>query len=293
MAEVVEEKEELKTGEVDIVLQPEEEIEKKEKIDPRIAQENLTPESPRFKEVYKKMKNLERKIEEYEERGKSTGTLIEDLRKHNERLAKAIESSVDLTREVVTAGRDTGDDELKVLHGQLTELKASKTAALKSFDYDKVSEIDEQIMETKFAIKDATQQKATPKPQKDGGVDPAFGDFVDATPWFNGDTADPVMISAAYEMDKVLLRDPKWSSRPISERLAEVGRRVEARFDWKQKGNGGKPASGVEGRSSITPTKSGETTVRLSADELAICKGLSITPEAYARQKSFMAKGGK
>lgn len=295
MAAIVEdkdEKEELKPGEVDITLEPEEE-KPKEKVDPRVAQENITPESPRFKEVYGKMKTLERKIEEYEAQGKSTTTLIEDLRKHNERLAKAIESSVDLTREAISAGKDSGDDEVKALHEQQTQLREKKTAALKQFDYDAVAELDDQLMEVKLALKELSSKKSAPKQKVENEIDPAFGEFVDSTPWFNGDTADPIMISAAYEIDKVLLRDPKWTNQPIRERLAEVGRRVEARFGWTSNGKKKPPSSGVEGRSSVTPTKTGETTVRLTADELTVCKGLGITPEAYARQKAYIQKGGK
>lgn len=295
MAAIVEDKDtenELKPGEVDVVLEPEEE-KPKEKIDPRVAQENITPESPRFKEVYGKMKTLERKIEEYEVQGKSTTTLIEDLRKHNERLAKAIESSVDLTREVITSGKESGDEEAKLLHEQQTQLREKKTAALKQFDYDAVAELDDQLMEVKLALKELSYKKTAPKQKSEDGPDPAFGEFVDSTLWFNSDTADPVMISAAYEIDKVLLRDPKWSNQPIRERLAEVGRRVEARFGWTSNGKKKSPSSGVEGKSPVTPAKTEETTVRLTAAELTVCKGLDITPEAYARQKVFIQKGGK
>ena len=269
----------------------------KPKVDPREAQDKLTPDSPRFKEVYGQMKALERKVEEYEEKGKSTEKLMAEFKSHNERLAKAIESQVELSREAITAGKDESDEEIKQLASHLAELKVKKVNALKTFAYQEVADIDDEIMETKDEIKSIKYRKGMK--EKDKGkekenveVDPAFIAFIEDTPWFNGDTADPVMIQAAYEMDNVLLRDPKWAKKSIGERLAEGGRRVEARFDWKPDKTSikTKPLSGVEGVSGVRGVKT--KTITLSPEQVAMAKGLDIPLEAYAKQVALM-EGGK
>jgi len=269
----------------------------KAKVDPREAQEKLTPDSPRFKEVYGQMKALERKVEDYEEKGKNTEKLMAEFKSHNERLAKAIESQVELSREAITSGKDESDEEIKQLTSYLAELKVKKVEAHKTFNYQEIADIDDEIMEAKDEIKGIKYRKGMKerdksKEKENVEVDPAFIAFIEDTPWFNGDTADPVMIQAAYEMDNVLLRDPKWAKKPIGERLAEGGRRVEARFDWKpdKPSVKVKPPSGVEGVSGVRGTKT--TTITLTPAQVAMAKGLDIPLEAYAKQVALM-EGGK
>ncbi|MBT9167528.1 MAG: hypothetical protein DDT19_00866 [Syntrophomonadaceae bacterium] len=258
--------------------------EEKPKVDPRVAQDNITPDFPRFREVYGKMKSLERKVEEYEEKEKSNEKLLTELKSHNERLARAIESQVELSY----AGMDTTDYEIDDLIGHLSELKAKKVEALKTFDYEEVVELDEAIAETKDEINRVRYYRDVAMvDETDGEVDNIFLTFVDETPWFNGDDADPLMIQAAYEMDRVLLRDPKWQNRPLPERLAEVRRRVEARFDWKPKG---RPTSGVEGVSRVSAGR--VTSVTLSPEQVAVAKGLGISLTDYAKQIAII-EGGK
>lgn len=284
------------SDEVEIEVKEEEVAETK--VDPRIAQDNITPDMPRFKEVYKNMKELERKMAERDEKDVVAESLITEMRGHNERLAKAIEASVDVTREAVTGrkDKDAEDEILDSLSEQLAELKEKKKTAMKAFDYDVTTELDEQMMEVKLEINEVKKAKGgegnTKKVSQDDKIDPAFISFVEETPWFNGDTADVDMIRAAYEMDKVLIRDTKWSKTSVSDRLAEVRKRIEAKYEWKNEENTSarrrKPGS-VEGVN-MTQHK-GTKVVKLSVEQLAVAKGFGITPEAYARQ--VMALGGE
>jgi len=265
-----------------------------EKIDPKVAQDKITPDMPRFKEVYGKLKEAERKLAEKEEKESSNEKLISEMRSHNERLAKAIEASVNATREAVVLQREdnAGDEAVAALNDQLVELREKKVNALKNFDYDVVAEIDEQIIELKDELREHSKAKKKERHDKkeddNKGIDPAILSFVAATPWFNGDAADIDMINAAYEMDRVLLRDPKWSKVEVADRLSEVRKRVEAKFDWKEDTGSGrkKLPGGVEGVSHGKQV--GTKIIKLSAEELTVAKGLGITPEAYARQKAAM-----
>ncbi len=282
---------------VKVEIEAESKPAEKVKIDPREAQEKLTPDSPRFKEVYGQMKALERKVEEYEEKGRNTEKLMAEFKSHNERLAKAIESQVELSREAITAGKDESDEKIKQLTSYLAELKTKKVDALKTFSYQDVVDLDEEISETKDDIKNLRYKKSVKEKEKgmakeNAEIDPAFIAFIENTPWFNGDTADPVMMQAAYEMDNVLLRDPKWSKKSIEERLAEGGRRVEARFDWKPENPTVKTkhTSGVEGVSKVKGVKT--TTITLTPEQVAMANGLGIPLEAYAKELAFM-EGGK
>lgn len=278
---------------VEVTLTPESEHE--EKVDPKIAQEKITPDMPRYREVYGKMKSYERKVEELEEKDKTTEKLMEEFRIHNERLAKAIESQVELSREAITADKEKKSEDgiFNELTTHLAGLKEKKVAALKSFDYDAVADIDEAIMETKDELKEL--KKTTPAKAKEKGenteVNPAFISFLKETKWMNGDDADPLMVQAAYTMDDILLKDEKWSKKSVAERLAEVGRRVEARFNWKSgKGkNGNKPVIGSEGVSREGGRSS--NVVTLTPEQVAVANGLGIPLEKYARQVLLI--GGK
>lgn len=279
---------------VEVTLTPESEHE--EKVDPKIAQEKITPDMPRYREVYGKMKSYERKVEELEEKDKTTEKLMEEFRIHNERLAKAIESQVELSREAITADKEKKSEDgiFNELTTHLAGLKEKKVAALKSFDYDAVADIDEAIMETKDELKEL--KKTTPSKGKEKGenteVNPAFISFLKETKWMSGDDADPLMVQAAYTMDDILLKDEKWSKKSVAERLAEVGRRVEARFNWKsEKGKNGGQRSvlGSEGVSRVNVK--GSSVITLTPEQVAVANGLGIPLEKYARQVLLI--GGK
>lgn len=282
---------------VEVTLTPESEHEEKDKVDPKIAQDKITPDMPRYREVYGKMKSYERKVEELEEKDKTTERLMEEFRIHNERLAKAIESQVELSRETITADKEKKSEDgiFNELTTHLAGLKEKKVAALKSFDYDAVTDIDEAIMETKDELKEL--KKTTPAKAKEIGenteVNPAFISFLKETKWMSGDDADPLMVQAAYTMDDILLKDEKWSKKSVAERLAEVGRRVEARFNWKSvKGkNGNKSVIGSEGVSREGGRSS--NVITLSPEQVAAANGLGIPLEKYARQVSLIAGGKK
>lgn len=278
--EVVEEIEE--GTEIEIPEEPE------EKIDPKVAQEKLTPEHPRFKEVYGKMKDLERRVGEYEETQKLT-------REHNAALVKAIEKSAEVTREALINKDDSATDDkmIEQLNAKLTELKASKIAAKKGFDFEVEAKIDDAIFEVRDAIKEATllkkERKSTPSEKHNDADQDQMLVWAKVTPWYFGDDADPLMRAAAHELDRMLVRDPKWENVEPSERLKEVGKRIEARFGWKpnnkvvafQKKPGGVESAGGDkgGASKI---------VRLSAAELRTAQGLGVSPEEYAKQKTLM-----
>lgn len=272
---------------IEVVVEPE----VKEKIDPKIAQDNITPDMPRYREVYWKMKSLEGKLEEAEEKKLSSEKLLVEFRTHNERLAKAIEDQVELSRNTIGMNEKkvSEDGYLNGLHERLKELKEKKINAFKTFEYETIPDMDDEIAEIKDEIKEfKTQRENISYAQEEEKIDPAFISFLNETSWMKGEEADPLMVQAAYTMDELLLKDEKWRKASVADRLKEVGRRIEARFNWKlDKGSGRKSVIGSEG---VSKASSSSKVITLTPAQVAVANGLEIPLDRYARQLAIMGE---
>ncbi len=250
--------------------------------DPRLEQDKLTPDHPRFKEVYAKMKQFEEMVKKMEDEKESTKALIESMKEHNAQLAKALEDGMDKVASAV--GSKDAVDELDGYEAQLKALRESKKTAKEQLDFDLEIEIDEKILEVRDKIKElksgsktGTQAKITQDDQK------VINKWISTTEWYN---EDPIMRAAAIEIDRILTYDPKWSGRSLSERLAEVKDRVEKRFNYTNESSKNDPRPAVEsGRHSPPPSA---TSVKLTSEQEELIKGLGISREAYIKQLSLV-----
>jgi hypothetical protein len=264
------------------------------KKDPRVEQNKLTPDTPRFQEIYKSMKKGEEKIAELEkkvEAGSGNAALIEEMRRHNESLEKAIKQSsgnIDSNR---------ADDAIKGLETKLGELKTLKKSAREEANFDSETEIDEKMADLRVEIRDgkkaieaekkvAIEAADKTKKAKDSELSDddkvIYNDWIADNSWY---TKEPKKKAAAIAFEKKVVKEPEFADSTIMEILEEVGKRVEEKFKPAKRPNTVEDGSRL---GSIQIPGS----VRLSPTEMEVAKGLGIAPEKYARQKATMASAG-
>lgn len=260
--------------------------------DPRVEQDKLTPDTPRFQEIYKNWKQSEKKIADLEkkiESGSGNAPLVEEMRKHNERLEEALKQA--------SGSRDDNraDDAIKGLETKLGELKGMKKQAREEANFDSEGDIDEKMADLRVEIRDAKkaikdEKKAaedeTKKP-KDSELTAdeksIYDDWIDNNPWYK----EPKKKAAAIAFEKKIVKESEFADADISEILEEVGKRVEEKFKPVKRANTVEDGSHLG--SFHLPGS-----VKLSPVEMEIAKGLGVSPEKFAKQKATMSiAGGK
>src|SRR5208337_2990564 len=120
------------------------------KVDPRSAQDNMTEDHPRFKEIYGKLKGTERELESFKKEKETSNKLIDEMRRHNQELAKRIDG-VEKAKSAPAEDKGPTKEELQ---GKIKDLNIQKAKALETFKYSEVTELDEQIFDLKIQIKE-------------------------------------------------------------------------------------------------------------------------------------------
>lgn len=246
------------------------------KKDPRLEQDKISADSPRYKEIYKNWKDAERRLEKLE-KDKGNSDLIDEMRRHNKSLEETI-------KQINTKAPDDGN-ELKVLTDQLEEFKQLKKQAREKADFDAETRIDDSISDLKLDIRELKKQSEIKKvekvektPELSREDESEYKTWISENEWF---TKDQKKRASAITFEKQVIIDPNFKDASIVEILEEVRVRVEEKF---------KP---VEGKTAVEAGERGGSTrvsgsVRLSTGELDIAKGLGVSPENYAKQKMLI-----
>jgi len=222
------------TQDLDVTKQAE--LEDKDKIDPKKAQDALTPDHPRFQEVWKKQQIAELEV------GKLQSSFNE-LASHNQKLEEKL-----LEQEQKNTSRVTSNE--------IGELRKAKRQAMEEGDWATVDSVDDKMLmlrEEQLVAK--LQKNNSPSSVVTTTVDPAkqlfdatVEGFISATPWYKKGSTDydSYMAGAAERLDTELAQ----SMPDVATRLKEVKKRVEEKFNWKGAGTGipgvethGKPGS--------------------------------------------------
>ena len=254
-------------------------------------------DSKRFKQVYGKMKELERTIEDIREHGMKSDPIVKEMVNHNKRLAKAMEKVAENVAKV------EGVDEVVALETKLSNLREARKDARTNNEDDKLDGLNDEIVDIQFQIREAREAKVQKakeeKPAAEETVDEAeirqeFVAFVEKSPWFDPESEDfdSIMQGAAMALDKDLQNDVRWSSKPLGERYSEVNSRIVKRFGWEgteeepevpKKGKKRPSAPAVEA-GNRKPKGSGGVKVKLTADMVNIAEAFGLSPQEYAKQ---------
>lgn len=265
--------------------------------------------SPRWNEIYRANKENERKTKELEAKLAEKDRDIEDLRRHNQAVAEALE-------ELKTAKAEGDKDVVEETYRTtLQALRDQRKAAIANDDKSTAADIQDKIDDlreerTKWVVNREKEKEKEKEKTADAGAAPdvsaAVAEFVSSSPWYdeNHEEYDELMASAAKGLSSKLSADPAWANKSAKVFLAEVKKRVEARFGYgkkdedkdKDKDEQRRPfeqnLGGVD-----TSGNRGTKTVTLSPEERRVARLLNPDdPNAeikYAEQLKVLRKGAK
>ena len=174
-------------------------------------------------------------------------------------------------------------------------------------NFEQVALLDDQLDSLKDSLYDAKlekevnkgkeelEKKVSERKAKDSG-EIVVDAWVQQNPWANAKKKeyDPIMFGAAVEVEKLLSADPVWGKKDLDERLGEVKKIVEGRFNYgKPKAS---PPSAVEGVGGAMPANG--TPVSLTEDEKYVAVRIFPNLDAKDAEKKYLAQkiiihGGK
>lgn len=276
------------------------------KTDPRETEP--PPDHPRFKEIYRKMKDYERGLAERDE-------VIKGAQEHNKALAdklealagKAMDSMDAMAKQPRPVPKAVPKAEIDDLDEQIADLEAQLAEALdlETHNPKRAASITRRIQKLEAAkLRHEFSSPKDPKdpPPENKGKQPPPPDpgvvwFLDAAKdWW---AKDPLMTGAAKELDMVLSNDPAWKGKSVRDRLEEVKRQVEEKFnpsgkDDKRKNDppspNPKPSQGLVEPGNLSGNAGNPRVIKLTPQERQVAAGLGISDQDYAKQKAMLAK---
>lgn len=200
---------------------------------------------PRFKQVYRKMKDHERELEVAKAKLSEQAKDIELARMEFQNLIKSA------TEKKETSPEDDQKitQEVHSIQERLRALKVTKLEARKNLDFDREFYLDEQIEEQKEKLADIKrgitrkqiEDTVEDKTQRNT-VNSDVARWVAETEWFDPGTPstpnskyNPIMAGAAKELDLYYANHPDWKGKPLSVRLAKIREQVEDKFNYGNK----------------------------------------------------------
>ena len=265
---------------------------------PRTEQDNLTPDHPKYKKIYGKMKEFERTIEDMAADRAKDAEMMEAFKLHNKELAEAFkQQGAEQTVAIKEAMAAPKVDPKAELTEKIAALEAEKVQARKDMDQDKADQIVDELMDLKIQLRTApepdpiapsTDTEGTPTPEAVA----AYKALADGVEWFNNDKD---MTEYAESVDDFLIKSPKWNSVPIIDRYREVVRRVEEEFGLKEKNPEGTPAEIKRPRASAvesgTPRNSAnKNKITLTDVEKELADGFGLNYDEILKQKVAIQK---
>jgi hypothetical protein len=280
----------------------------------KIADKNDPPGvQKRINQAVRKWHVEERARAKAEKEGTETKAVLEEMRKHNEKLysaiqkqTAAIETSVEAQSEKTQ--QDASKQELNTIQQQINILKGERIKAIEEMNGPRFAAIDDQLENLKEQLSAKKQEVAQKKPQKqDSNEKYEYGvieTWKSDTPWFeplsNGEPNPEFNMNmkiVAMEYDKKLIESGRWNNIPIEQRLEEVKKHTEQKFAYKPKQHGIGKIPSVESGKDLPPSKK-DNVIQLTDMESNVVRKMfpnmpfSEASKAYQEQKQFI-NGGK
>lgn len=300
-------------GKNQLTEEQQEELAIEEEVKKHVKDDDPEGFQKRINQIVRKMREQEREKKKAEKDSAEKDTILEELRKHNEKLYKAIQKQTNVIETSMEdqkekTSQDALNKEITGIQQHIAALKQQRIQARSELDWAKDTQLEDQIE----ALKEQLAQKkaeASRKPEKKSEEKEAreisiIEKWKKSTPWFsptiNGkpnENYNASMKRAAMGLDKELIDSPEWQVVPIEDRLEEVKRQIEADFSWEPKKHGMSKIPSSESGKGLNPPKK-DNVIELSEEmKLIAHKTAPHLPPAeaekrYAEQLKFI-NGGK
>lgn len=297
----------LETPQVDETIS-QEELTDEQKEEAAIAEEvkkHVNDDDPkgfqdRINKLVRQYRTEERARKHAEKEGTETKAVLEEMRKHNEKLyqaiqrqTNAIETSVDIQTEKKQKDADT--QEINIIQQNIAYLKNERIKARQDMDFERESSIDDKLDELKEKLINKRNEAKQQKPKADANERyerSVVGRWANDTPWFSevvdddvNPDYDPKMERAARVYDKVLVDSGKWKDIPIEKRLEEVRKHIEEKYDYKPKQKGITKVPPVESGKNLPPPKKDNELTLSEEQKRAAYNTMPHLPKAEAEKK--------
>jgi hypothetical protein len=225
-------------------------------------------DNKRFRQIYRKHKDLERKVEAGGP-NKDLDLMVAENRRLFETVEKLSQSTKTLVDKEGSKELEGIQTEISGLEEQLAQAVSDKRLARRNNDWDALDVAEEQEKKLSKAIekkeaelekktaaaKDAEKNKEKETKAGNGKLPPHLettNEWIVSTPWANmqNENFDPIMYAAAKEYDVFLMQKPKYKDKltdveATQKRLKEVQEYIEKRFNYSGNGNGNRNVSNV------------------------------------------------
>jgi len=247
------------------------------------------PNHDKFVKLYAENKDMKRQLAEGIDKSEAMQTvksMLQTLTDQNAELKNQIESG-------------SAESRLTGLNTRLADITSKQAAAKEDMNFEEYDKLANQAHEVKVEIRDekllleaGPEPAAAPATEAQDKVEftAAMTAFNADNPWNvkGGPDYNPIKASEAIDIDNNLMKDPKWANVSYAERLKEVSNRMAGnKVDDKGNGKGGAgdaPPSPEGGQTQGAPVAG--KTVRLSAVEQELAKGMGVPFEDFAKAKA-------
>jgi hypothetical protein len=254
----------------------------------------------RINQAIRKWRSEERNRLKAEKEGSETKAVLEEMRKHNEKLYDAIQRQTNATETLVDVQtekvqQDASNQEITGIQERIAYLKDARIKARQDMDYSREAVLDDQIDTLKEQL--IAKKNVVPQQKQKQSADQKYeqsiiSDWISDTSWFSpiveGET-NPVynsrMERAAREYDLYLCGMEKWKGVPIKERLKEVKSKVEEKFGYKAT-KGVTRLSTIESTKGLPPPKK-DNAPSLSDDQKYVAHRLFANMTQAAAEKVY------
>jgi predicted RNase H-like nuclease (RuvC/YqgF family) len=258
-----------------------------QKKDPKQEQDNLTPDHPRFQEVYHEAQETKRELDRVRSEFTGLQDSMKTMMEHNKLLDSAIQNTQKVEQEVTKEpdiSTQINDKRMELFNLRTSEepdmqkifTLESEIADLR--DRNLTTKLSSMIPDTKKAFQEYTQAN-----QVDNDKIAAKA-FIESTPWMRMGSSEYVemMDAAARGLEPII--SVKYPN-PV-ERFQKIKELVEAQFNWK--GAGVDPPENLTVEDGGNPPKRNVSDIKLTEEEESMLNRLYAKNDREGARKRLL-----
>jgi len=262
----------------------------------------------RINKLVRQYRSEERNRKKAEQEGTETKAVLEEMKKHNEKLYQAIQRQTNVLETSVESqaekeSKSEINNQIAVIQQRIAAIKGQRIQARTDMDWQRDAVLEDQLdaLKEQLIMKCQEARGKQPKVTNEKHEQAVVTNWMTDTPWFAEFTADGKqnpeynedMADYARGKDKRMSESPKWTGIPIENRLAEVRKITEEHFKALEKQHGVTKIASVESAKNLPPPRKANE-IQLTDDEKMIAhKTMPDLPPAEAEKYYAQYARGK